>query len=155
MMSTALKAGHPFTETLNLVSEEMQDPIAGEFGRVFSDLNFGMSQKAALQAMLIRMPSMSLHTLITAVIIQTETGGALAEIIENVADVIRGRFKLQRKIKSLSAEGRMSAWVLALIPFALALLLMVASPDYLPVFCLLYTSPSPRDGLLSRMPSSA
>ena len=133
MMSTALKAGHPFTETLNLVSEEMQDPIAGEFGRVFSDLNFGMSQKAALQAMLIRMPSMSLHTLITAVIIQTETGGALAEIIENVADVIRGRFKLQRKIKSLSAEGRMSAWVLALIPFALALLLMVASPDYLPV----------------------
>ena len=133
MMSTALKAGHPFTETLNLVSEEMQDPIAGEFGRVFSDLNFGMSQKAALQAMLIRMPSMSLHTLITAVIIQTETGGALAEIIENVADVIRGRFKLQRKIRSLSAEGRMSAWVLALIPFALALLLMVASPDYLPV----------------------
>ena len=133
MMSTALKAGHPFTETLNLVSEEMQDPIAGEFGRVFSDLNFGMSQKVALQAMLIRMPSMSLHTLITAVIIQTETGGALAEIIENVADVIRGRFKLQRKIRSLSAEGRMSAWVLALIPFALALLLMVSSPDYLPV----------------------
>ena len=100
---------------------------------MFSDLNFGMSQKVALQAMLIRMPSMSLHTLITAVIIQTETGGALAEIIENVADVIRGRFKLQRKIRSLSAEGRMSAWVLALIPFALALLLMVSSPDYLPV----------------------
>jgi len=133
MMSTALKAGHPFTETLNLVSEEMQDPIASEFGRVFSDLNFGMPLKVALQAMLIRMPSMSLHTLITAVIIQTETGGALAEIIENVADVIRGRFKLQRKIKSLSAEGRMSAWVLASVPFALALLLMVVSPDYLPV----------------------
>ena len=76
---------------------------------------------------------MSLHTLVTAVLIQSESGGALAEILAKVAEVIRGRFKLQRKIKSLSAEGRMSAWILAMIPFVLAAVLTVASPNYLPV----------------------
>lgn len=133
IMARALKAGHPFTETLNLISEEMQQPIAGEFGRVFSDLNFGLPLKTSLQGMLVRIPSMSLHTLITAVLIQRESGGALAEILEKVAAVIRGRFKLQRKLKTLSAEGRMSAWILAMIPFVLAFVMMVISPDYLPM----------------------
>lgn len=133
VMGRALKAGQPFNETLKLVSEEMADPIGGEFGRVFSDLNFGMPLKSALQGMLIRVPSMSLHTLTTAVLIQSESGGALAEILEKVALVIRGRFKLQRKLKTLSAEGRMSAWILAMVPFALTAVLMVSTPDYLPV----------------------
>lgn len=130
VMARALKAGHPFSETLNLVSEEMQDPIASEFGRVFSDMNFGMPMKAAFQGVLVRVPSMSLHTVVTAVLIQSETGGALAEILDNVAGIIRGRFKLQRKIKTLSAEGRMSAWVLAMIPFILTVMLELASPGY-------------------------
>lgn len=133
IMARALKAGHPFTETLKLVSEEMKSPIAEEFGRVFSDLSFGMPLKSAFQGMLVRIPSMSLHTLVTAVLIQSESGGALAEILDKVAGVIRGRFKLQRKLKTLSAEGRMSAWVLAMIPFVLALVMTFASPDYLPV----------------------
>lgn len=131
IIARALKAGHPFSETLNLISEEMQDPIAGEFGRVFSDLNFGMPLKPAFQSLLARVPSMSLHTVVTAVLIQSETGGALAEVLDNVAGIIRGRFKLQRKIKTLSAEGRMSAWVLALIPFVLAIMLEVVSPGYI------------------------
>lgn len=133
IMARALKAGHPFTETLKLVSEEMKEPIAGEFGRVFSDLNFGLPLKTAFQGMLVRIPSMSLHTLVTAVIIQSESGGALAEILDKVAAVIRGRFKLQRKIKTLSAEGRMSAWILAMIPFALAVMMQLTNPDYLPM----------------------
>lgn len=133
VMSRALKAGHPLVETFNIVSEEMQDPIASEFGRVFADLNFGMPLKAALHGLLVRVPSMSLHSLITAVLIQSETGGALAEILDNVHNVIRGRFKLQRKIKSLSAEGRLSAWILGLIPFVLAGMISVTSPDYLPM----------------------
>lgn len=133
IMSRALKAGHPFNETLNLVSEEMQDPIGGEFGRIFSDINFGLPLKTALQGILTRVPSASMHTLITAVLIQSESGGKLAEILEKVAIVIRGRFKLQRKIKSLSAEGRMSAWILSLIPFALAAMISVINPGYLPV----------------------
>lgn len=133
VMARALKAGHPLSETFNLISEEMQDPIASEFGRVFSDLNFGMPLKAALQSLLVRIPSMSLHSFVTAVLIQNESGGGLAEILENVAEVIRSRFKLQRKIKTVSAEGRMSAWVLAMVPFVLAIMLSLANPDYLPV----------------------
>lgn len=133
VMSRALKSGHPLTETFNLISEEMPDPIASEFGRVFSDLNYGMPLKAALQSLLVRIPSMSLHSFVTAVLIQSETGGGLAEILENVSDVIRSRFKLQRKIKTLSAEGRMSAWILAMVPFVLAGFISISSPDYLPV----------------------
>ncbi len=133
VMSRALKAGHPLVETFNIISEEMQDPIASEFGRVFSDLNFGMPLKTALHALLVRMPSMSLHSLITAILIQSETGGALAEILENVLNVIRSRFKLQRKIKTLSAEGRLSAWILAMLPFVLAVVISLTSPDYLPM----------------------
>lgn len=133
IMARALKAGHPFTETLNLIAEEMNEPISSEFGRVFSDLNFGMPLKTAFQGMLVRVPSMSLHTLVTAVLIQRESGGALAEILDKVAGVIRSRFKLQRKIKTLSAEGRMSAWVLAMVPFVLALAMSITSPNYLPI----------------------
>ena len=133
VMSRALKAGHPLNETFNLISEEMQDPIASEFGRVFSDLNYGMPLKAALQSLLVRIPSVSLYSFVTAVLIQNESGGGLAEILENVAEVIRSRFKLQRKIKTISAEGRMSAWVLAMVPFGLAGVLSISSPDYLPV----------------------
>jgi len=132
IMSRALKAGHPFNETLQLVAEEMDDPIAGEFGRVFSDLNYGLPLKSAFHGTLTRVPSMSLHTLVTAVLIQAESGGALAEILEKVAAVIRGRFRLQRKLRTLSAEGRLSAWILSLIPFVLAVILTFASPDYLP-----------------------
>ncbi len=133
VMSRALKVGHPFNETLNFVGEEMDNPIAEEFSRVFSDMNYGQPSKAAFQALLERVPSVGLQTLVTAVLIQQESGGALAEILDKVADVIRGRFRLQRKLKSLSAEGRMSAWVLTMIPFVLAGMLSVVSPDYLPV----------------------
>lgn len=133
VMSRALKAGHPFNETLNFVAEEMDEPIGPEFGRLFSDINYGMPSKTAFYALMKRVPSVSLHTLITAVLIQQESGGALAEILEKVAEVIRGRFRLQRRIKTLSAEGRMSAWVLSLLPFVLAGMLTVVSPDYLPV----------------------
>ncbi len=131
VMSRALKAGHPFNETLNFVAEEMDAPIGQEFSRVFSDINFGVPSRVAFHALMERVPSVSLHTLITAVLIQQESGGALAEILEKVALVIRGRFKLQRKLRTLSAEGRMSAWVLSLIPFVLAGMLMVVSPNYL------------------------
>lgn len=133
VMSRALKAGHPFNETMNFVAREMDEPIAGEFGRVSSDINYGTPSKEAFRALMVRVPSVGLHTLITAVLIQQESGGALAEILEKVADVIRGRFRIQRKLKTLSAEGRMSAWVLTLLPFSLAGMLMIVAPDYLPV----------------------
>jgi len=129
----ALKAGHPFAETLRLVSEEMDQPIAREFGVTFADINYGLDVKRAFLNLLERVPNMTLMTVVTAVIIQRETGGNLAETLANISSVVRGRFRFQRKVKTLSAEGRMSAWVLVLIPFALFLGLMITSPTYLPI----------------------
>jgi tight adherence protein B len=133
IMVRALKAGHPFAETLRLVSEEMDQPIAREFGITFADINYGLDVKQAFLNLLERVPNMTLMTVVTAVIIQRETGGNLAETLSNISSVVRGRFRFQRKVKTLSAEGRMSAWVLVLIPFALFLGLMVTSPTYLPI----------------------
>jgi len=133
IMVRALKAGHPFAETLRLVSEEMDQPIAREFSITFADINYGLDVKQAFLNLLERVPNMTLMTVVTAVIIQRETGGNLAETLANISSVVRGRFRFQRRVKTLSAEGRMSAWVLVLIPFALFVGLMVTTPTYLPI----------------------
>ena len=132
MMSRALQAGHPFNETLKLVGEEMNEPIASEFNQVFSDMNFGVPMKTAFLSLLERVPSVSLNALITAILIQHESGGRMAEIMDKIAHVIRGRFKLQRTVKTLSAEGRMSAIVLIALPFVLAGVISLTEPSYLP-----------------------
>lgn len=132
IMARALQAGHPFLETFKLIGEEMQTPISTEFGRVFAEINYGTPMKTAFLSLLERVPSVSLNALVTAVIIQQESGGRMAEILDKIAEVIRGRFRLERKIRSLSAEGRMSAWVLILLPFALAGLMSINEPHYLP-----------------------
>ncbi|MGH8566915.1 MAG: type II secretion system F family protein [Gammaproteobacteria bacterium] len=132
VMSRALRAGLPFTDAMRFVSEESGDPIAGEFRTAYSDINYGMSTKTAFLALLERVPSMSFMAVVTAVIIQRETGGNMAEILDKIAAVVRGRFRLQRRVKTLSAEGRMSAWILVLVPFILAGALFVTQPDYLP-----------------------
>lgn len=133
IMVRALKAGHPFTGTLRLVAEEMNEPISKEFGITFSDINYGLDVKQAFLNMLERIPNMTLMTLVIAVIVQRETGGNLAETLANISAVIRGRFRFQRKVSTLSAEGRMSAWVLVLIPFVLFVGLMVTTPSYLTI----------------------
>lgn len=133
MMARALQAGHPFNETIKMIGEEMSDPIASEFRQVFNDINYGLSTRAAFMALMTRVPSISVNTLVTAILIQTESGGRLSEIVNRIATVIRSRFKLSRKVRSLSAEGRLSAWVLTLLPFALALVISITTPSYLPV----------------------
>lgn len=132
LMARALQAGHPFNETLKMVHDEMADPISHEFERVFTDINYGLPVKTAFVSLLSRVPSMSLNTLVTAVLIQNESGGRIAEILSKIAQVIRGRFKLQRKVKTLSAEGRLSAWILTLIPFVLVIVIQLTTPSYLP-----------------------
>lgn len=132
MMARALQAGHPFNETIKMIGEEMADPIGSEFRQVFNDINFGSSSKAAFMSLLTRVPSMSVNTLVIAILIQSESGGRLSEIVTKIAAVIRGRFKLNRKVRSLSAEGRLSAWILTLLPFALALVISITTPSYLP-----------------------
>jgi len=133
MVKRALRAGHPFSGAIKLVADEMDDPVAEEFGTTFADINYGNDSRRAMLGLLQRVPSTTVMALVTSVLVQRETGGNLAEILERISAVIRGRFKLQRKVKSLSAEGRMSAWILALVPLFLFAVITLTSPDYLPM----------------------
>lgn len=132
IMTRGLRAGHPLAETLHLVSEELDAPAGTEFGRTFSDINFGGDVREAFLALLERMPSVTVMAMVTGVLVQRETGGNLAEILDKLANVVRGRFRFQRRVRTLSAEGRLSAWILALIPFVLFLVISLVSPDYMP-----------------------
>jgi tight adherence protein B len=133
VLKRALRAGHPFNAALKLVADDMDQPIAREFELTFSDLNYGNDVRRAMLGLLTRVPSVTVMALITAVLVQRETGGNLAEILDQIAKIVRSRFRFERKVRSLSAEGRMSAWVLALVPVALVVMLSFASPGYLPV----------------------
>jgi tight adherence protein B len=132
-MCRALRAGHPFNETLRLVAEEHKGAVAHEFGLTFADINYGNDVRRAMLGLLERMPSMTVMMLVTSILIHRETGGNLTEVLERISGVIRGRFRFQRKVKTLSAEGRMSAWVLVAVPFVLAGLIAVTTPSYMPM----------------------
>ena len=132
-MCRALRAGHPFNETLRLVAEEQRGAVAQEFGLTFADINYGNDVRRAMLGLLERMPSMTVMMLVTSILIHRETGGNLTEVLERLSRVIRGRFRFQRKVRTLSAEGRMSAWVLISVPFVLAAGIMLTTPEYLPL----------------------
>lgn len=138
----ALRAGHPFVEAVRLVSTEMASPVKEEFTTTFNEINYGGDVRAALMGFLQRVPSILIMALITAVLVQRETGGNLAEVLEKIASVIRGRFRFQRRVRALSAEGRISAWVLTLTPFVLFVLISFVNPNYMPM---LTESPSGGD----------
>ena len=130
-MQRALRAGHPLAASLKFVSDELEDPVASEFELTFGDINYGNDVRRAMLGLLARVPSVTVMALVTSILVQRETGGNLAEILANISSVIRGRFKLQRKIKTYSAEGRMSAWVLATVPIIMFAGLTTTAPGYL------------------------
>ncbi|AZD37657.1 Flp pilus assembly protein TadB [Pseudomonas chlororaphis subsp. aurantiaca] len=132
-MCRALRAGHPFNETLQLVADEHKGPVAHEFGLTFADINYGNDVRRAMLGLLERMPSMTVMMLVTTVLIHRETGGNLTEVLDRLSSLIRGRFRFQRKVKTLSAEGRMSGWILVAMPFVLAAGIVLSSPTYLPL----------------------
>lgn len=109
LMKRALRAGHPFASTLKLVAEDMDEPVAGEFEMTFNDISYGSDVRRAMLGLLQRVPSVTVMALVTSILVQKETGGNLAEVLEQIAKVIRGRFRFHRKVKTLTAEGRMSA----------------------------------------------
>jgi tight adherence protein B len=133
VMIRALRAGHPFKDTLRLVGSEMADPVAGEFRQTFHDINYGGDTRHALYAMAKRVPSVNVTAMITAILIQKETGGNLSEVLEKLSSIIRGRYRFHRKTRTLSAEARMSAWILTLVPFVLFVVISITNPDYLPM----------------------
>jgi tight adherence protein B len=133
LMSRSLRAGNPLMESFKFVSEEMKPPISTDFGRAWSNVNYGVSLKSSLADFLERTPSVSLRSLATAILVQRETGGNLAEILDKITHVLRARAKFQRRLRTLTAEGRMSGWILGGLPFGLAAILSSVNPDYLPI----------------------
>jgi tight adherence protein B len=133
LISRALSAGHAFSEALHMVSQEMPEPIATEFRKAYEEQNLGLSVKLALENLTQRMPILDLKMCVTAVLIQRETGGNLAEILEKVAYTIRERFRIMGDLKTLTTSSRMSAWLLCGLPIAVALAVTVMNPDYMSV----------------------
>jgi len=130
MMARSLKAGHAFSSSLKLIADEFGDPLGPEFEVALDEMNFGVALPDALRKMGQRVDCQDLNFFVVAVILQRETGGNLAQIIENIARLIRERFRLLDKVKSLAAEGVLSMWVLMALPFAVLGVLTLINPDY-------------------------
>ena len=131
LIARSLRAGHAFPSTLQMVAEELPDPIASEFRIVSDEINYGVAIADALPRLAMRVPLTDVRYLVVAVLIQRETGGNLAELMMSISTLIRGRLKLMGQIRTLSAEGRMSAWVLCLLPLGVALMMWVVNPQYI------------------------
>jgi tight adherence protein B len=130
LMSRALSAGHPFSETLQVVADEMPEPVATEFRVTFEEQKLGLSLKQALENLSERVPLLDLQLCITAILIQRETGGNLGEILDKVSTTIRERFKIMADLRSMTSATRGSAWILCLLPLVVALLMTAANPEY-------------------------
>lgn len=131
LMGRALRAGHAFSSALKMVGDEMPEPIAAEFRITFDEINYGIPMQDALTNLATRVPSTDLRYFVIAVLIQRETGGNLAELLDNISALIRARLKLLGTIRVLSAEGRLSAWILTILPFALAAVINVINPEFM------------------------
>ena len=138
LMARAMLAGHAFTSGLKMVGEEVSDPVAGEFSIVFDEINYGISVQDALVNLATRVPSTDLRYFVISVVIQRETGGNLAELLNNISALIRARLKLMGAVRVLSAEGRLSALILTILPFALAGVIFLINSEFLSV---LWTDP--------------
>lgn len=126
----SLRAGHPINAAMELVTLEMPDPIGTEFGLAVDEMTYGLDIQEALENMSDRVEMPDFEFMVVSISIQYETGGNLAEILENLSKIIRDRYSLKRKVKALSSEGRISAILLAVLPVMALTLLMIASPDY-------------------------
>jgi tight adherence protein B len=133
LMSRGLSAGHGFAEAMHMVSTEMPEPIATEFRKTYEEQNLGLSLKLALENLVDRIPLLDLRMCITAVLIQRETGGNLAEILEKVAYTIRERFRIMGDLKTLTTSSRMSAWLLCALPIGVTLVITGMNPDYMAI----------------------
>jgi len=131
LIARALKAGHSFNSGMKLAADEFKDPLGPEFDETLGEINFGVSVANALKNLAKRIECPELKYFVVAVILQRETGGNLSEIIESLAHLIRENFKFQGKVRTLSAEGKLSAVILVMIPFLIGIFLHFRKPEYL------------------------
>ncbi len=140
-MSRTLRAGHSMIAAVGIVAESAEEPLRTEFAEVFRKQNFGVPVRDALLQMLERMPSQDLRVVVTGILIQKETGGNLAEILDRTAAVIRERVRIHGEIRTHTAQGRMTGWILCLLPIVMMVLINLVDPGYSTV---LYQSASGR-----------
>ena len=131
LVSRALKAGHAFATGLKMVADEMPEPIGPEFRKTFDEQNFGLPLKDSLSNLTVRVPLLDVRFFSTAVLIQRETGGNLSEILENLAHVVRERFKILRQVRVYTAHGRLTGYVLLGLPVFLAIALAFINPEHM------------------------
>jgi len=129
-MVRSLKAGHPLPVAISMVAREMEDPIGTEFGITGDELTYGLDLDGAMQQMSARVGQDDFSLLVVAICIQAKTGGNLSELLTNLSKVLRDRFKMRRRVKAVSAEGRMSAIGLSILPIIVFGLLLVFAPDF-------------------------
>jgi tight adherence protein B len=130
LVARALRAGHSLAAGMHVVAEEMPPPVSEEFNRVYEEQNLGISVEDSLKGMCERVPNLDLRFFVTSVLIQRQTGGDLAEILDKIGYVIRERFRILGQVKALTAEGRLSGIILIALPFGLFLLMMHIKYDY-------------------------
>src|SRR5579859_1053750 len=131
MMVSALRAGHSLISAMGTVSKEAGEPVAREFKKCFDEQNFGAELRTAMMDLVTRVPIDDVRIVVTAILIQKESGGNLAEVLEKAAHIIRDRFRLKRQIRVHTAQGRMTGWILSILPVVLGLLLYMVNPDHL------------------------
>lgn len=129
LLGRALRAGHALTTGLSMVADEMKDPVGPEFRQLFDEQNFGRPLEQALKSFAARIPTIDAKFFVTAVLTQREAGGNLAEVLDNLAKIIRDRFRVKRQVRVISAHGRITGWVLSALPVALGLAFAVMDPE--------------------------
>jgi len=131
MIAVSLRAGHAFTTGLLMVAEEVADPLGAEFRLLYDQQTYGKSLPDVLREFANRVPLLDARIFVTAVLTQRETGGNLAEMLDKLAAVVRERFRIRRQVRALSAHGRFTGWTLALLPPALAVILLTIAPAHI------------------------
>jgi tight adherence protein B len=135
LLTRAIKAGHAFNTGVEMIAQEMPNPIGKEFRIMFDEQNYGLPLKQALFNMLERMPLLDLKFFVTAILMQKETGGNLAEILTNLSHLIRERFKIQGEIRTYSAQGRLTGYILTAVPLGMLLVISLLNWNYIkPLF---------------------
>jgi len=130
MMSRSLRAGHSVVAAVGIVAESAADPVKTEFNEVFKKQNYGLPLRDALMQMLDRIPSQDLRVLVTGMLVQKETGGNLAEILDRISFVIRERLRIQGEIRTHTAQGRLTGWILCSLPIVMLVLINWINPGY-------------------------
>jgi tight adherence protein B len=130
MLARALRAGHSVVSAIEMLSENAQEPAGSEFGEIFKQMNLGLPMRDALLQLLERVPSSDLRVLVTAILVQKDTGGNLAEILDRTVFVIRERLRIQGEIQVQTAQGRITGWILSALPIVMMVVLNLVNPGY-------------------------